>query len=309
MNTQRVVVTGATGSIGQHLVPLFLERGDEVHVVSRSPEKAARLGGEGKVTVHQTDFWDAAAVRELYSTVRPDEVYHLAASLTNWGKSEGLETLARVNILGTATMMEGLEVIPEVRFVYPGSFAEIGGKNEPIREDHVPEPQEFYGISKLTGTLEAKQLAKNKGYNIVVGRIFTAYGPGIPKERLVGAVLQKMQRNEPVAYSAPDVSRDFVYVTDIARALLELGERAGEFRGEVFNIGSGAKTTLKELDALAREIAGSTSKAVWQPEKMGAFDKLPWQADMTKTFGALRWRPEVSLRDGLQKTREWLMTE
>ena len=302
MEKKCVIVTGGTGSIGQHLVPLLLGRGDEVHIVTRSPEKVVALGWSGHVVPHKVDFWDAQMVRGLYDSVRPKEIYHLAASLTNWGKSEGLETLTRVNVLGTATLMECLETIPDARFVYPGSFVEVGGKNEPIREDHIPEPQEFYGISKLAGTLEARALSVNKGYNIVAGRIFTAYGPGIPKERLVGAVLQKMGRNEPVAYSSPEVSRDFIYVTDIARCLMELGERAAELRGEVFNIGSGTKTTLRELDTLAREITGSESEAIWQPEKMGAFDKLPWQADMTKTFSVLRWRPEVTLREGLLST-------
>ena len=306
MTGKRVLVTGATGSIGQHLVPLLLLRGDEVHVISRSIEKVHALPWGKKVSVHQIDFWNGDAVRTLYSSVQPEEVYHLAASLMQWGKTDGLEVLTRVNILGTATLMESLEVIPSAHFVYPGSFAELGGKSEPIREDHEPDPQEFYSISKLAGTLEGKQLAKNKQYNIVTGRIFTAYGPNIPIERLMGQILARAKRNEDIVLVDKDISRDFVYVTDIALAFMELARRAEEYRGEIFNIASGEKTTLLELFELVKDITDTKSNIIWTPERRTTYDKLPWQADMTKVRKLLDWKPKVSLREGIEKTILWM---
>lgn len=309
MAKKRVLVTGATGSIGQHLVPMLLSRGDEVFVVSRSPEKFATLTWGNEVTVLQSDFWDKTQVLALYEKVKPDEIYHLAASVMQWGKTDGLEMLSRVNILGTATLMESLEVIPDAHFVYPGSFAELGGKAEPIREDHEPDPQEFYSISKLAGTLMARQLAKNKGYNIVVGRIFTAYGPNIPIERLMGQILARAKRNEDITLVHQDISRDFVYVTDIARALMELAEKANKHRGEIFNVASGEKTTLLELYEVVKDITGTKSKVNWQPERRTTYDKLPWQADMRKVRQSLDWKPEVSLSDGIRKTIAWMEEE
>lgn len=309
MSSQRTLVTGATGSIGQHLVPLLLLRGDDVHVVTRSPEKVEGMEWGNKVTVHQIDLWNAKQVRALYLKVKPDEIYHLAASVMQWGKTDGNEVLMKANILSTITLMEALEVIPDARFVYPGSFAELGGKPEPIREDHEADPQEFYSITKLAGTLQAKQLARNKNYNIIVGRIFTAYGPGIPKERLIGQVLSRALANEDIVLVHPEITRDFVYVTDIARMFMELALRAEEYRGEIFNVASGEKVSLLELFDLIKEATGTQSKIIWQPERRTTYDTLPWQADMTKVRRMLDWRPEVSLRDGLKETTDWIRAQ
>ncbi len=304
MAKQRILVTGATGSIGQHLVSLLLSRGDDVHVVTRSRGKIEAMPWGDAVTIHQIDLWDMEQVKKLYQEVSPNEIYHLAASVMQWGRNDSNEVLARANILSTVTLMDALEIVPSARFVYPGTFAELGGKPEPIREDHEPDPQEFYSISKLAGTLHAKQLARNKNYNIVVGRIFTAYGPGIPKERLVGQLLLRAQKNEEITLVHPEITRDFVYVTDIARAFMELGERAEEYRGEVFNVASGEKVSLLELFELIKEITNTKSNVIWQPERRTTYDALPWQADMTKTFSLLRWRPTVGLRSGLENTIE-----
>lgn len=299
MTRPKVLVTGGTGSIGQHLIPVLLERGNEVHVTTRSVEKLSSMEWGRKVVPHKTDLWNPDQVRELYETVLPEEIYHLAASLMQWGKNDGNEVLARANILSSVTLMEGLEVLPTARFVYPGSFAELGGKDEPIREDHIPDPQEFYSITKLAGTLEAKQLARNKGYHIIVGRVFTAYGPGMPIERLMGQVLLRALRNDDIVLVAPDITRDFIYAADIAHAFIELAGIADQDKGEIYNVASGQKTSLLALIELIRDITGTKSRVIWQPERRTTYDILPWQADMRKTFGRLAWRPEISLREGI----------
>jgi len=301
-----VLVTGGTGMIGPHLIRALLLRGDEVHLVTRDFEKLQAFGWEGKVTPHELDFCDPLAVRKLYQEVSPDEIYHLAASIMQWGVTEGLSVLTRVNILGTATLMEALDVIPSAHFVYPGSFAEIGGRAEPIREDHCPDPQEFYSISKLTGTLEGRQLARNKGFNIIIGRIFSAYGPGMPKGKLVEQVVSRALMNDDIILTHPEVSRDFIFVTDIVGFLMELAEKAKEYRGEIFNIASGNKTTLDELVQMTTSLTHSTSKVVWQPERRTDYERFPWQANMTKTHNALSYRPKVSLEEGILKTVAWI---
>lgn len=305
MRPRNVLVTGGTGFIGQHLVRALLLRGDTVHVIARTPERIRPFVEDGKVFVHPIDLWDGEAVRKLYTLIAPEEIYHLASSVLQWGSTEGLETLTRVNVLGTAVLMEALEVIPKARFVYASSYVEVGGKNEPVREDHCPDPQEFYAISKLAGTLEGRHLARNKGYNIIIGRFFTVYGPGTPKGRLIEQIVTRALKNEEITLTHKEISRDFVYVSDAVACIMELGRRAEELRGEIFNIASGAKTTLQELMGLVRELTQTSSKVAWHPEKRTAYEALPWQADMTKTYRVLTWRPEVRLREGLTKTIDW----
>lgn len=301
---RHVLVTGATGFVGAHLVHALVVRGDDVHVIVRSADKLSALSWKDSVTAHVIDIWDREAVRSLYTTVKPEEIYHLASSVMQWGNTAGIEELVKVNVLSTAIMMEALELIPETRFVYTSSYLEVGGKNEPVREDHIPEPQDYYGITKLTGTLGGIQFAKNKGYAIIIGRFFTIYGPKTPKGRLVEQLTTRSLAGEEITLTHPEISRDFVYVTDAVSCLLELAEVADRYKGEIFNIGSGRKTTFEELTKIVFTITKSKSKINWHPEKRTDYEKFPWQADMTKTFNKLVWRPTTSLEMGLLKTIE-----
>jgi dTDP-glucose 4,6-dehydratase len=149
-----------------------------------------------------------------------------------------------------------------------------------------------------------EQEGKN-GAPVVTLRLFTPYGPEIPKGRLMRVVVEQALLNKPISLSAPSVTRDFTYVSDIADAFMRAGDRANQLRGEIINIGSGKGTTLEELGGEVLKLCNSTSVLAFGSEKSLAYDGELWQSKNTKAKNLLDWAPKTSLHDGLLKTIAW----
>ncbi|KND50753.1 MAG: UDP-glucose 4-epimerase [Parcubacteria bacterium C7867-001] len=296
----KALVTGGRGFVGGNLIAALHARDVEV-------EELVRVGSvpsTGKVRSHEIDITDAEAVTRLFEELRPTHVFHLAASNIRSGVTAAPEEVVRTNVLGTHAVVEAAAKIG-AQCVTVGTFLEYGAQPNALTEDLRCEPPEIYSVSKLAGTLLASASGR-RGASTVALRLFTPYGPGIQEKRLVREVLTKARAGLSLELTSPTVTRDFIYIDDVVALLIEAAERAGEYKGEIFNVGSGEKTSLETLANAALEITGSTSEVVWGGFGSVSYDSDRWQADMTKTFGAFSWRPKVSLKEGLERTLAWL---
>jgi dolichol-phosphate mannosyltransferase len=104
---------------------------------------------------------------------------------------------------------------------------------------------------------------------------------------------------------APDVARDFVFVGDVLRALLDF-DRLRAATGEVINLGSGVETTLREVVAAVQDLFGRRSRVVWEGMPARQWDTTRWVADRSRAARILEWRPIVGFREGLARTAEWM---
>lgn len=300
---QRAFVTGAAGFVGSHLSRHLLDAGFEVHISVLPGTDLSRLSAvQDRLVIHTLDLQSAKDVVRLMHEVRPQHVFHLAASLVASGVISSAEDVTGVNILGTKHLLDaGLDVGLQ-SFVLTGSFLEYGPQERPLVESDRCEPLEIYGVSKLAATLLAQGYARAHGLPAIVARLFTPYGPQMQKGRLVRELIERALAGEPLLLTSPNVARDFVYVDDICRLLIDMSARANELRGEVFNAGSGQKTTLEELVSLILQRTGSTSLPSWGARGKVSYDSDLLQADMTKTFKTFAWRPEISLEAGIERT-------
>jgi nucleoside-diphosphate-sugar epimerase len=105
--------------------------------------------------------------------------------------------------------------------------------------------------------------------------------------------------------AAPDTARDFVYVDDVLRALIDFEQLAG-FRGEVFNLGSGVQSTLKDVVDTVLGVVGGRSEVRWGEMPARRWDTNRWQADVSKARGILGWSPRYSLLDGVAQMAQWI---
>ncbi len=287
---KKILITGGAGFIGAHLVRACREGGFEVHAPSRT----------------ELNLADAQSIDEYVEKVKPSIVFHLATSSLMSGKTEGLETLLKINVEGTIRLMDAAERCGVGAFINMGSFVEYGPKQHPLREDMLCEPVEMYALSKLAATLYGQGLAKRSGFPCVTFRLFTPYGPGIQPGRLIRTMIEKILTGDSVPLSDADVARDFIYVHDIIPLLLEAMDKAAQNKGKIFNLGSGNRTTIAELVSVAEEETGKKAEAHWGAFPTQSYDSKLWQADMTKTFGAFEWRPRTALAEGIRSTAAWL---
>lgn len=295
--TMPVLVTGAGGFIGHHLVRRLAELGAEVHALIRPGRDVTGLPLR---TVVEADISDADAVHRVVSEARPRVVFHLAASLDRSRSLRAVKELDATNITGTLNVLRaaassGVEVV-----VNTGSCEEYGRRPAPFTETQVPDPLTPYAASKATATLWCRTLHRALGLNAVTARLFAVYGPGLTEEFFLKQLMQAVKTGRPLPMTDGAQTRDFTWVGDTVEALVHLG-RHPELGGEVLNVCTGHETSLLEAVRTLEDLLGRPV-----PVQIGAIPHREselfrvWGSAGT-LLGTTGYRPRTPLREGLEK--------
>lgn len=283
---KKLLITGPTGFLGSHIVEQARERGYEVHVLAHK----------------DVPLENRAAVEILLQVVRPDAVIHPATSTLMSGRTADPETLIATNVTGAVHLMDAAAAVGVKAFINIGSIAECGPKDSLIKETDLCEPSELYAVTKLAATTYGQSLAVRKGFPFMSFRLTTPYGPRIQQGRLVRVLIEKTLQGELIPLSSPDISRDYVYVSDIPPLLFEALDKAAEYKGEIFNLGSGVPVTIRELLRAIEGVVGKSALPQWGAFPVQSYDKKLLVADMNKSFSKFSWRPTTELTQGLELT-------
>lgn len=295
----RVLITGACGFVGRHLVHRLHAAGDEV-VGTWWPKPPADPEPLAGVELFEADVEDAGRVREIVARVRPEAIVHLAA-LSHVGESwQRPGSYFRVNVAGTENVVRAAARSgPSVR-VLVASSAEVYGAvpegEQPITEDRSLDPGTPYGLTKAAAERLALALAEGSGAcEVVIVRSFNLIGPGqAPRFALPSFAGQlaaiRSGASEPVLRVGNlSARRDFVHVEAAARAY-ELLLREGE-PGTAYNLASGRARSIQEaLDALIR-VSGAEPRVETDPELFRPIDQPLLCGDPSR-LRALGWDPE-----------------
>lgn len=293
----RVLISGATGFIGRHCLPILLSRGYEVHAVSsKMPEESL-----SEVHWHQVNLLDLRQIPALISKVQPNYLLHFA-----WYVEPGKLTTANENFLWVQAGLELLRQFYEqggMRIVMAGSCFEYDWSYGYCSEFFTPRaPATFYGKCKngLQNLLES--YSEQTGVSSSWGRIFFVYGPYEDPKRLVSYVIVSLLKGKPACCTHGNQIRDYLYVEDVAGAFVNLLE--SDAQGPV-NIASGHPVSLKNIiSKLGR----------WLNEehliKLGAVPTSPGEAplvvaNVNRLSEEVGWSPQYSLKEGLKKTIDW----
>jgi UDP-glucose 4-epimerase len=293
----RAVVTGGAGFIGSHVVDALLARGDEVHVVdSLATGKRERV--PPGATLHERDIREP--LEDLFRELRPEAVFHLAAQADVRVSVERPDYDASVNVLGTIRVLEAArQVGAQVVFSSTGG-AIYGECTSPAPEDKAREPLAPYGTSKLCGEEYLATYNRLYGTNHVSLRFGNVYGPRQDPHGEAGVVAIFLGRllagGAPRIFGDGSQTRDYVYVGDVARATLAAVGQAGG----VFNVGTGVETSVVDLFAACRSVAGVDLDAEHAAARAGELQRSV--LDPSRAADALGWRSETSLGEGLRAT-------
>lgn len=302
-----VLVTGATGFVGQHLIALLLERGYPVVAHSIPGDPLAHTLPDA-VRYVACDVTDAEAVRSLVAEAAPAAIFHLAGLV----RGRDLQRLLAVNVMGTdAVLKAASQCQTQPTVVIPGSAAEYGvlAGDVPVTEMAPLRPNSAYGVSKIAQTMTGLSYARRGDVPVVVGRIFNITGPAEPKVMLCGAVAGQIAAIEagdvPPVLQIGNLSpyRDYVDIRDAVRALWLLWQKGQS--GEVYNICSGEPRQVQSVvDAL---IAQARVPLTVQPDPARQRPSdIPFCAgNPSKLAEATGWTPERSLEATLRDTLDW----
>ncbi|MGH6769837.1 MAG: NAD-dependent epimerase/dehydratase family protein [Xanthobacteraceae bacterium] len=251
----RILVTGAGGFIGAHIVARFAA--DPAFDVVRVLHQFAPPGPRGMTTT-KADLTNAEESGGLIRTWKPDIVVHAAGRA---GVSEA--DIRRINEGAGRLLIENVaREAPRAHMIALGSAAEYGPPTDgqPMSEDHPCTPRSAYGRAKLAVTEDAMEHTRRGDIRATVLRLFNVVGPGVGKHLPLGAFFDRLIRSDRrhqravVQMGPTDFVRDFVAVDDVVRAV----ERVvtGSIAGEVINVCSGKGRTLRELLMQTAALAG-----------------------------------------------------
>jgi nucleoside-diphosphate-sugar epimerase len=301
---REVLVTGAAGFLGSHLVRRLAGLGAWVAALHRPGADLDRLAGAGpRVRRVAADLLDTRALKAWTRTHAPRTVFHLAAYGVDPRRDDPSLAFG-VNVRGFVSLIESLDRGTLDAFVNTGTCFEYGRSARPISETDPLEPRGAYSQSKAAQVAVGTMLARTQGWPIVTLRPFTLYGPGEQPNRLIPQLLRGVLDGGEVRLTGGIQTRDFIYVDDAVDAFLVAG-RTPAVAGEVFNIGSGRATSVRAVAERIRDLSGSSVVL-----KFGALPYRPdelWHlcADIGQARRRLGWSPRVELDEGLRRTLEW----
>jgi UDP-glucose 4-epimerase len=303
----RAVVTGGAGFIGSHMVDLLVARGYSVVVIDNlatgRAENLAQHRREPRVEFHEIDMCTVTADSRLFKGA--DHVFHFGGIGDIVPSIERPLEYMRANVNGTLAVLEASRHAGVRKFVYAASSSCYGMATElPTTEQAPIRPEYPYALSKYLGESAALHWGQVYRLPVISIRMFNVYGPRVRTTGAYGAVFgvflaQKLHGKPFTVVGDGSQRRDFVYVTDVARAYLMAAE--SEESGQVFNLGAGDPQTINRLI----ELMGGD--VVHVPKRPGEPD-CTW-ADVGRIRRALGWKPEVSFPDGvaamLGQIEEW----
>lgn len=291
---KKVLVTGASGFIGRHCLPILVAQGYEVHALSRQPIQSEGLD----IFWHQIDLFDRLSMQSLLNEVRPSHLLHLAWYAVPGKYWTGLENFKWVQV--SLDLIEAFAKCGGKKIVSAGSCAEYDWRYGYCQANITPmAPQSPYGVSKQAFAVMLDSFCQQMNISCAWARIFWLYGRHEHPARLVSSVIQSLLLDRVAKCSAGTQIRDFLYVGDVADALVRLLE--SELTGAI-DIGSGIPIAIRTLveniaDRLERpnlvEFAAIANNSLEANFVVASSHRLKSE---------LNWHPQYDLAGGIEET-------
>ncbi len=297
----RFLITGGAGFIGAALANYLARRGHTVRVLDDlSAGDAARLAPE--VSFTRGDVEDKPKVWRLLNKV--DCVYHLAARVSVPESVLYPREYNRTNVSGTVAIMEAMRDAGIKRVVLASSGAVYGEQNVTcVHERLLPNPASPYAASKLAAESYVRTIGELWNIETVTLRIFNAYGPGQAIPPAYPPVIpqfmrQLLQKGSLVVYGDGEQTRDYIFVDDVVKALVNAATAEGINR-QIINIGTGVGATVNQLIRNMEQVTGREAQSIFNPSTSGGVSTLV--ANTTKAAELLGFKAGTTLAEGFAR--------
>jgi UDP-glucose 4-epimerase len=298
----RCLVTGGCGFVGSALVRRLVAESCEVVVVDDlSRGSRENLGpDQDRVSVIQQDVADSLS--RIFSSFQPQAVFHLAALHFIPDCDADPARCLQVNVDGTRSVLQAAAALRgQVSLVLASSAAVYAPADGPHQEQEDSlGPVDVYGYSKLWAEELASGFAARTGTGVGIARLFNIFGPGETNAHFIPSLICQLKAGESVRLGNLSSKRDYVFVDDVADALLRLARYVGDGQSATVNIGSGRAYAGHEVVAALAGLSAAGVAPIIDPSRLRPVDRPTLLADPALAQKLLDWAPRTSLVDGLR---------
>ncbi|MBT6047204.1 MAG: SDR family NAD(P)-dependent oxidoreductase [Candidatus Scalindua sp.] len=310
---KKVLVTGADGFIGSHLVEALLDEGCNVKAftyynsfnswgwLDTFPSEKLK-----NIEVFTGDIRDPNGVRTAVKDI--DIIFHLAALIAIPFSYHSPDSYIDTNVKGTLNVLQACRDY-DIERVIVTSTSEVYGTAQyvPIDEKHPLQGQSPYSASKIGADKIAESFFRSFGMPVVTARPFNAYGPRQSARAVIPTIItQLLNGNKNILLGSINPTRDFNYVGDVCKGFIHLA-KSDKAIGKEVNIGSGSEISIGSLAELLIELTGTevviSSEDIRKRPDKSEVERLVCDNSLIKKI--TEWKPETTLREGLLNTIEW----
>jgi NAD dependent epimerase/dehydratase len=309
----QVLVTGAGGFIGSHLVEKLVQKGARVRAFVRYNSRRDHglltylpKDVSEKVEIIPGDLRDLPALISAMQNI--DTVFHLGALIAiPYSYIHPLEVVES-NTLGTLNvLLAGRET--RVRRIVHTSTSEVYGtaRQVPISEDHPLQGQSPYSASKIGADKLAESFFCAFNLPVVTLRPFNTYGPRQSARAVIPTIISQALTQDVLHLGSLDVSRDFTYISDTVDGFICAGE-VPDIEGNTINLGTGVEISIRNLVGEIQEILGKQLEIIQDPARMrpDRSEVRRLLSDNSLAKECLVWFPKVTLKEGLAESIRWI---
>lgn len=310
---QRVLVTGAGGFIGSHLVEALVAGGAQVKAFVRynsrgDPGLLNLLPVEvlQSVELIYGDLRDMATIQAAMAGA--SHIFHLGALISIPYSYLHPADVIETNVIGTLNVLMAARATGVERVIHT-STSEVYGTalRVPIDEEHPLQGQSPYSASKIGADMLVESFNRSFDLPVVTLRPFNTYGPRQSTRAVIPTIITQALRGETIQLGNLEARRDLTFVSDTVDGFLKVASTPG-IEGETFNLGTGAEVSIREMVGVIGSLLGKTLAVTIETGRL-----RPTRSEVQRLLSNnlrahehLGWSPRVSLRDGLEKTITWI---
>lgn len=306
----KVLVTGGAGFIGSWTANFLLEIGHKVCVIDRlSTGKRSFLFKSKNLFFYKFDFSQIEKVKQIIKEFRPNYIIHLAAiHFIPYCELHSRETIENniINFELFLKMLEQLKLRSLKKILIASSAAVYPPDSNKHKESDQVGPDDLYGLTKYVNELQLLLFHQKTSVPSVILRIFNGYGPQETNPHLIPEIIKQLKRRcYKIQIGNIKTKRSYIYVKDIAQAIIRLIEANNLKKFDVFNIGSKAEYSAQDIINQLSELIGKRLIFTSVVERKRKKDRMRLQPDLTKIKRVVGWTEKYNLKTGLKELLEF----
>jgi UDP-glucose 4-epimerase len=307
---KNVLVTGATGFIGSHLVKRLVTEGAQVSALIMPeffPGPIAAFSNHIKII--KADIANLDSLQAALALEKPDIVFHLAACVDVRRDWDCVSLMINNNLVGTANLLQALKDRQIDLMINIGSSEEYGDATSPQSEENRELPVSPYSFSKVAAVYLCQMAAKAFNFPVVTARLFPVYGPGQNTGMFIPSAIIKLLSRQEFRMSPGEQIREFNYVDDVVEALIQLSSCGDDIVGSVINIGNGIPYRIIEVIDTIRALIEDSARIQVGALSYRVGEVMESYCDNSLLKQLTGWEPQFSLKKGLELTVQWYRNE